>query len=153
MTENYEQLALDFLDSQEVCTLATASDDAVPEAATVRYLTDDDFNMYINTGDTYRKYENMKSNPRVAIVVNGKLEGDYFNVQLEGEAREVAYDDAEYIMDMYREKYGSSEYLTNDQSVFFEIDVDWARMLVDGSYPPEYEMIVGEGDVDPHDEH
>lgn len=153
MTEDYNQLALEFIGEQEVCTLATASDDSVPEAATIRFSNDEEFNFYINSGDTYRKYQNMKSNPRVAIVVNGKFEGDYFNMQLEGEAHEVPYNDADYIMDMYKEKYGSSEYLTNDESVFFEIDVDWARLLVDGSFPPEYKMIVGKGDTDPHNQH
>jgi uncharacterized protein YhbP (UPF0306 family) len=153
MTENYQEIALDFLESQDVCTLATASKDAVPEAATVRYMNDDDFNIYISTGSTYRKYQNTKSNSRVAIVVNGRLEDEYYNVQLEGNAKEIPYDDAEYIVDMYTQKYGSSQYLTNDQSVFFEIDTNWARLLVDGSYPPEYEMIIGNGDVDPHDAH
>lgn len=141
-----EATALELLEEQDLCTLATASPDAVPEAATVRYMCDETFNVFINSGDTYRKYENMIQNPRVAVVVNG----EYKNLQLEGAATEVPQDKADHIINKYIEKYGDSEYLTNDESVFFRIDTVWARLLVDGRFPPEYEMILGDGDTDPH---
>lgn len=143
-----EDETLELLEEREVCTLATASADGIPEAATVRYMCDDDFNIYINSGSTYRKYQNMKENPRVAVVVNG----EYKNIQLEGIAKEVPESEAEHIIGMYEDKYGNSEYLTNNESVFFEIETDWVRVLIDGRYPPEYEMIIGSGDTDPHDE-
>jgi nitroimidazol reductase NimA-like FMN-containing flavoprotein (pyridoxamine 5'-phosphate oxidase superfamily) len=150
MTEkgDIENEAQELLKEEELCTLATASKDGIPEAATVRYMSDDDFNIYINSGSTYRKYQNMKENPRVAVVING----EYRNIQLEGEAEEVAKEDSDYIVQMYKHKYGRSKYLTNDESVFFKIKTDWVRILIDGSYPPEYQMIVGSGDTDPHDE-
>lgn len=143
-----EDKARELLNQQELCTLATASKNGNPEAATVRYMSDKDFNIYVNSGSTYRKYQNMKENPRVAVVVNG----DYKNIQIEGTAKEIPRDEAGNIVDMYKDKYGESEYLTNDESVFFKIQSDWARILVDGRYPPEYEMIIGSGDTDPHNE-
>lgn len=146
--ESAEEMSLQLLENEDLCTLATASDDAVPEAATVRFVHDDDINIYVNSGSTYRKYENMKENSNVAIVVNG----DRKNLQIEGVAEEVFGDEAKFVIDKYKEKYGDSQYLTNDESVFFKIKTDWARLLVDGRYPPEYEMAIGEGDTDPHDE-
>jgi Pyridoxamine 5''-phosphate oxidase. len=143
-----KETALKMLDNQETCTLATASADGVPEAATVRYVYDDDLNVYINTGSTYRKYQNMKENSNVAIVVNSPPQ----NLQLEGQAREVHDEIIEFIKTKYVDKYGRSKYLTNDESVFFEINTDWARLLVDGTFPPEHEMVIGDGDVDPHNE-
>lgn len=143
-----EEISLQLLEDQDLCTLATASSNAVPEAATVRFVCDEDMNVYINSGSTYRKYQNMKENPSVAVVVNG----DRKNLQIEGVAEEVFESEAEFVEDKYKEKYGDSQYLTNDESVFFKIETNWARLLVDGRYPPEYEMVIGEGDTDPHNE-
>lgn len=134
------------LSAQDTCTLATATPDATPEAATVRFVADDDLDVYVTTGSTYRKYRNMARNPEVAVVVDG----DRYNLQLEGTATEVAGETAAFVRQRYIEKYGRSQYLTNDDSVFFEIATDWGRLLVDGSFPPTYEMVLGEGETAPH---
>lgn len=75
-------LALALLRETDTCTLATAAPDGVPEAATVRFVTDDDHSVYVNTATDYRKYENVQANPRVAVVVTGHGEP----LQLEGVA-------------------------------------------------------------------
>lgn len=141
-----DELAMALLTNTETCTLATASTDGVPEAATVRFVADEAYNVYINTATTYRKYENMTTNPRVAVVVDGHDE----NLQLEGVATELTGDDAAFVRERYTSKYGHSEYLTHDDSTQFEIETDWARLLVDGSFPPEYAMLLGDGETDPH---
>ena len=133
------------LRTERTCTLATASAEAVPEAATVRFVTDDDLNVHVTTESPYRKYENVTENPRVAVVVDGDD-----NLQLEGVAREVFGAAADRIRERYVDKYGHSAYLDNDESVFFEIETHWARLLVDGSFPPTHEMVLGEGETDPH---
>lgn len=139
-------LAATLLRDTETCTLATASPDGVPEAATVRFVADDEYNVYINTATNYRKYENMQANPRVAVVVNGAER----NLQLEGVPTELRGDAAESVREKYIEKYGPSAYLTHEHSTCFEIETDWARLLLDGSFPPEYAMLIGEGETDPH---
>lgn len=131
------------LNEQATCTLATASADGAPEAATVRFVTDEALNLCITTESTYRKYQNMMANPRVAVVVDG----DEANLQLEGTATEVHGEAAAAIEQQYIDKYGKTQYLTNEWSVFFEIQTDWARVLVDGQYPPTYEMVIGEGEA------
>jgi uncharacterized protein YhbP (UPF0306 family) len=136
------------LATTDTCTLATASPDGVPEAATVRFVADDDLTLYLTSGRDYRKYDNLTTNPAVAVVVDGESH----NLQLEGEVREVRGNEVDYVVSKYVDKYGHSEYLTADGSVFFEITVDWARLLVDGHYPPDYAMIVGEGETAPHGE-
>lgn len=129
--------ARDLLRTQSTCTLATASAAGVPEAATVRFVAGDGLDVSVTTQSTARKYENLAENPTVAVVVDG----DGLNLQLEGTATEVTDERAADIERRYVEKYGQSRYLTNDRSVFFEIATDWARLLVDGSYPPTYETI------------
>lgn len=135
--------ALRVLEEQATCTLATALADGVPEAATVRFVADEALNLYITTESTYRKYRNMTANPAVAVVVDS----DEGNLQLEGTATEVHGEAASTIERRYVDKYGETEYLSNEWSVFFEIRTDWARLLVDGQYPPTYEMVIGEGDA------
>ena len=144
MSDAHER-ARRLLRTERTCTLATATADGVPEAATVRFVTDGELNVQITTESPYRKYDNMTENPRVAVVVDGDD-----NLQLEGVAREVTGDDADRIKANYVDKYGHSAYLDNDESVFFEIETDWARLLVDGSFPPTHAMVIGEGETDPH---
>ena len=137
--------AREVLSAADTCTLATASPDGRPEAATVRFVASDALDVYVTTQSTYRKYRNMVSNERVAIVVDGAS-----NLQLEGAAREVDGDRAAWVERQYESKYGPSRYLTNEDSVFFRIETDWARLLVDGSYPPAFELVLGEDGSDPH---
>ena len=129
----------------ETCTLATVSPDGRPEAATVRFVADDTLDVYITTESTYRKYHNMTQNPGVALVVDGRS-----NLQLEGTASEIHDETVDWFKQRYTEKYGPSEYLTDDHSVFFAVTTDWGRLLVDGSFPPEFEMVIGDGETDPH---
>ena len=145
-TTDAHERARRLLRTERTCTLATATADGVPEAATVRFVTDGELNVQITTESPYRKYDNMTENPRVAVVVDGDD-----NLQLEGVAREVTGDAADSVRRKYVDKYGHSAYLDNDESVFFEIETDWARLLVDGSFPPTHAMVIGEGETDPHE--
>lgn len=130
----------------DTCTLATAPESGVPEAATVRFVSDEAYNLLINTATNYRKYANMTANPRVAVVVDGQAG----NLQLEGRATELDGESAASFRARYAEKYGQSEYLTHETSTCFSIETDWARLLVDGSFPPEHAMVVGDGETDLH---
>ncbi|MFB6193483.1 MAG: pyridoxamine 5'-phosphate oxidase family protein [Halobaculum sp.] len=144
-TESPAARARRTLAAADTCTLATASPDGRPEAATVRFVADDAFDLYVTTQSTYRKYHNVTANPRVAVVVDGPD-----NLQLEGTAREVDGEAAAFVRRRYEEKYGPSDYLTNADSVFLAIETDWARLLVDGTYPPEFAVVLGEDGGDPH---
>jgi nitroimidazol reductase NimA-like FMN-containing flavoprotein (pyridoxamine 5'-phosphate oxidase superfamily) len=144
--ETAPELARALLRDAETCTLATASPAGVPEAATVRFVHDDEFTIGINTIESYRKYEHLTANPRVAVVVDGADE----NLQLEGAARELDGEAAATVRERYAAKYGESEYLTHEDSVQFAIEPDWARLLVGGGYPPEYAMVLGDGETDLH---
>ncbi|MXR52427.1 pyridoxamine 5'-phosphate oxidase family protein [Halovenus sp. WSH3] len=133
------------LEETRTCTLATASPDGVPEAATVRFVSDDDLDLYVTTESMYRKCDNMRANPAVAVVVDG-TQG---NLQLSGTATEIGGRAVDEFERRYLDKYGPSPYLTDEESVFFRIETDWGRLLVDGTYPPTYEMILGDGQTDP----
>lgn len=67
--EELKRQALDFLKDNVVAVIATASTDNIPEAATIYYVVDDEFNFYIRTDSDSRKVQNLRSNPQVALVV------------------------------------------------------------------------------------
>jgi hypothetical protein len=135
------------LTETDTATLATASPDGRPEAATVRFVADG-FDLSVTTQTDARKYQNLLENPTVAVVVDGTAG----NLQLEGEATALQGDRVASFERRYRETYGPSEYLTNDESVCFGIETTWARLLVDGGYPPTYETLVGDDDARGGDE-
>jgi PPOX class probable F420-dependent enzyme len=145
-TDRPRRLARALLAEAETCTLATVSPDGRPEAATVRFVAGDGFDLGINTARSYRKYDNLVATPRVAVVVDGEDR----NLQLEGRATELAGAEAASFRDRYVEKYGPSDYLTHDGATCVRVETDWARLLVDTDYPPEYAMVVGEGPTDLH---
>jgi nitroimidazol reductase NimA-like FMN-containing flavoprotein (pyridoxamine 5'-phosphate oxidase superfamily) len=139
--------AREVVENQQTCTLATSGSGGTPEAATVRFVADKELNLSTTTQIPAKKYENLTANSADAVVIDG---GD--NLQLKGTAREVSGEAADRIRLAYVEKYGQSPYLTNDQSVFFEITTHWARLLVDDQYPSTYATLFGERRLNSHDE-
>lgn len=59
----------EFLKSQELCRLATATKDGIPHVTPVIYAMDDD-NILIVTDYGTRKLKNIKTNPKVSLVVD-----------------------------------------------------------------------------------
>ena len=72
------------------------------------------------------------------------------NLQLGGETRELDAAEDEAFVERYVEKYGPSPYLTHEHSTRFAVETDWARLLLDGSFPPEHAMLLGEGKTAHH---
>lgn len=61
--------ALQFLDGQITAVVATVSAKGEPQAATMYYYTDNDFNFYFMAARDSKKLENLEANRNVAIVV------------------------------------------------------------------------------------
>ena len=138
--EEAQTVAHRLLTEPETCTLATATTDGHPEAATIRYVGTEDYTVYFNTGTTYRKYDNLTENGNTAVVITANNQ----SLQIEGTATELAGDAAAAAEERYVEKYGRSNYLTAPDSTMFRIDPEWVRVLVDARYPPDYVTLLGE---------
>ena len=138
--EEAKTVAQRLLTDPETCTLATATGDGRPEAATIRYVGAEDYTVYFNTGTTYRKYDNLTENEKTAVVITANNQ----SLQIEGAATELSGEAAAAAKERYIEKYGRSKYLTAPDSTMFRIDPEWVRVLVDARYPPEYVTLVGE---------
>lgn len=126
--------------SSELCALATSSKEGKPEVAIIEYYADERYNLYFESFATYRKYKNFKSNPlaSVAITKDGKT------VQMDGKVTELEGGDADWAKQKLIERFGAGVgYLHAPNVLFFRFTPSWIRVLVDGSYPPRYEMIKG----------
>lgn len=144
---NAEAVARSILDRSDTCTLATASSDGCPEAATIFFKADGTYNIYFNTFPEYRKYRNLQENPRAAVVVTQ----DEQSVQLEGHVEKLGREaSARILYSIVKENGEPTGYLADPSSSFFKLEPDWIRVLVDSSYPPDYRMIMGEGPVGYH---
>ena len=67
--EKVKQRALEFLRGQNIMVVSTVSDSGEPQAATVYYVADENFNIYFMTSLKSRKCENLHSNSKIAFVM------------------------------------------------------------------------------------
>ena len=61
--------ALKFLQDNRTMVVASVSSDGEPQASTVYYIVDDEFNFYFITFNGSKKCENLKANGKVSFVV------------------------------------------------------------------------------------
>jgi len=85
--EAARRLILDYLDRHPLAVLASASGAGSPQAALMGIAVAVDLSLVFDTVTTTRKYANLKSNPRVALVIGCE---DEVTLQYEGEAEELA---------------------------------------------------------------
>lgn len=97
-SEEAEKKIFAFLGKHSLLTMATLSAESKLEASTVEFFVTDRLHMFIGVHKDSRKYQNLKQNKNVALVVGGYEE---LTVQYEGEANEV---DAEMVSE-YQERF------------------------------------------------
>ena len=78
----------DFLEKNSTAVIATISKDGAPEAATIFYFIEKGFQLYFMTLSSTRKYTNLLSHSKVALVV-GTTDTAAMTVQIEGVAKPV----------------------------------------------------------------
>lgn len=85
MTTNNKVLR--FLREHTLATLATVAHDGMPHAASLYYVVDDDMNLYCVTREETQKYQNIKQQPAVSMVITDEETAE--TVQLIGHAKKV----------------------------------------------------------------
>jgi general stress protein 26 len=88
----------DFIKTRRCGVVSTGSTNGAPEAAFVGLAVTPDLELIFETIDTTRKYENLKRDPRVAIVIGGD---DGKTLQYEG----IADEPDEYGRDAFKSIY------------------------------------------------
>lgn len=127
--ERKQQLKLlyDFIRSHKLAVMATVAGSALPEAAVVGIGVEENLELLCSTFSTSRKYENIKRNPKVALVIgweHGKT------VQYEGTAEELSIERAEEnpLRDELEKIPAIAKYVQREYGVFYKIKPEWVRM-------------------------
>jgi general stress protein 26 len=74
---------LAFVQRHKLAVQASVSGSGAPQAAVVGYVASDDFELFFDTLGTSRKAENLRRDPRIALVIGWDFE-EACTVQLEG---------------------------------------------------------------------
>ncbi len=116
---------LKFMDERQLCVISTVGVDSKPESAMVAYIHDG-LELYIGTSNKSRKFQNLLTNPAVAVVIADES-GE---VQYEAQAQTV---DKETISNVPVEKLPGFEKYRNDPSqVYLHLKPTWVRFIQHG---------------------
>ena len=122
---------LKFLEGEKLAVLATAGDDGRPEAALMGFAVTPELEIVFDTVRSFRKYPNLKKNPRVAWVIGCSSE---ISVQYEGIARELEGAELEKYEAFYSKKYPDGTRRERwPELTFFLVRPTWVRY---GDYNP-----------------
>jgi len=91
-----------WLDKQVLCVVATNSESGYPNTATVAFSQTTDLEFIIITDKDSRKAKNIAGNNKVAMTITN--EDERRTLQLEGDARQLAWDEFEQYSDYHYQK-------------------------------------------------
>jgi pyridoxine/pyridoxamine 5'-phosphate oxidase len=122
-----EVFLYDFIRQHKLCVLATSGlEDHRPEAAVVGFAVTERLEIIFDTVRSSRKYRNLATQPRVAVVIGWKHET---TVQYEGEAIELDGPEDDGYRETYYNVYpeGRERVATWDGLVHFVVRPKWIR--------------------------
>jgi hypothetical protein len=96
---------LEFLRRHRLAVQASVSPLGGSQAALVGFAVTDDFEIVFDTLDSTRKAQNLRCNPRLALVIGGLEAGDERTVQYEGVADEPSGEELERLKAVYYRAY------------------------------------------------
>ena len=119
---------LAFLRQHRVAVEASVSDAGGAQAAVVGIAVTDRFEIVFDTLSSSRKAQNLRRNPKLALVIGGLIEGDERTAQYEGVADEPAGDELERVKQEYYSVYtdGPSR-LTWPGLIYVRVRPTWVR--------------------------
>lgn len=117
---------LEFMSGRQLCVISTVGADTKPESAMVAYIHND-FELFIGTSNTSRKFQNLLINPSVAVVIADLEAG----VQYEGQATVI---ENEALADDSLIKYlpGYEKYRNDPTQVYIHVKPTWIRFTEHG---------------------
>jgi len=116
---------LAFLRQHKLCVVSSVHADGAPQAAVVGYAVTDELELVFDTVTTSRKYKNLTTDPRCAVV----MWSDAITVQIEGRADEPTGDDLERLRAAYFVAYPDGRDRLRDWPTLTYVRVrpHWAR--------------------------
>ena len=125
---------LDLTRKRYYAALATSTPDGRPEAAPLRYVVTDEFELVMGTLRTSRKSANLDRNPEVAVAIWD----DDFSIQIEGTFDEPVAADQEWLERFFATEFPREARLRagRPSHFFFRITPSWARYTDLTDEPP-----------------
>jgi general stress protein 26 len=128
---------LDFLRAHRLAVQTSVSETVAPQAAVVGFAISDQFEIVFDTLASTRKAQNLRQNPKIALVIGGLLAGDERTVQYEGIADEPSGAELESLKQVYYTAYpdGPSR-LSWPGLIYVRVRPTWIRYSDYNSDPP-----------------
>ncbi len=119
------EIISDFIKEHKIAVLSTVTHDFLPQSAVVGISETENLELIFGTANDSRKYQNLKNNPRVSLVI-GWDQGK--TVQYEGEAVELTGEERDEAINIHLSKTSSAaKYLSKPQEAIFKIVPKWIR--------------------------
>jgi hypothetical protein len=129
---------LEFLRLQRLAVQASVSAVSAPQAAVVGFAVTDRLEIIFDTIESTRKAQNLRCNPKVALVIGGLVGGDERTVQYEGVADEPSGAELDRLKQVYYAAYpdGPSR-LSWPGLIYVRVRPTWIRYSDYNRSPPE----------------
>ena len=112
----------------QLCVIATATPHGKPEAAVMGYAVRDNLILYLSTQKTTRKYNNLKENSHVSLVIGWAFAEN--NVQIDGKSRIIEQgDEYQKTEQFFFAQNEGAKAFKNSDTVFIEIKPVWIRFM------------------------
>jgi len=129
---------LEFLRQHRLAVQASVFATGGPQAAVVGFAVTDRFEIIFDTLDSTRKVQNLRQNPKLALVIGGLVAGDERTVQYEGIADEPSGQELERLTKVYYRVFpdGTSR-LNWPGLIYVRVRPTWIRYSDYNVDPPE----------------
>lgn len=136
-TKEAERRFLHLVEKADHCVIATASPQGDPEAAVVAFARGPDLKLYVYTLEDSRKYQNVRHNPRAAMVLYEAPEYAQLDGHLEELQGEAAARAREYMLQ--RSSGDREDYHQDARCRYFLFHPTRISLQVEHGYPARYE--------------
>jgi general stress protein 26 len=127
---------LSFMREHSIAVQASVSPSGSAQAAAVGIVVTDGFEVFFDAVDESRKVQNLRRNPRIALVIGGTGGGER-TVQYEGLADEPAGAELERLRELYFESFPDGRERQSGQGItYIRARPTWIRYSDFGPDPP-----------------
>lgn len=128
---------LEFLRQNPLAVQASVTASGVPQAAVVAFAVTDQFEIIFDTLDSTRKAQNLRVNPRIALVIGGCAPGSLQTLQLEGLADFPTGAELERLQQTYFAAFpDGTARLSWPGITYIRVRPTWARLSNYATTPP-----------------
>ena len=125
--EEKKQKILNFIRKEIIGVVCTVNSDGNPESATMVVSQTDDLKLIFQTPNHYRKYQNLKNNPHIAVTFGFSID-EFTTVQYEGIAKEAEDETVDMCRKIHVAKNPKSgEYAYLPENKYFIVEPVWIR--------------------------